>query len=152
VSRDFFGKPFPMQIPQEVSTLCQTRLNKTAVTRLAYSFSGKYLAAASVDTTISLIRTPLLNNQLEYHSLQGHNGAINSLHFSANDQFLLSASTDKSCYIWNLAWAKKGEKLLCLNRVFRPKVSDMVQTTPNSNLVGSDKKTPCAKLNPEFTD
>ena len=69
VSRDFFGKPFPMTIPAEVNVLQQTKLNKTAVTRLAYSFSGKYLAAASVDTTISLIRTPVINNQLEYHSL-----------------------------------------------------------------------------------
>ena len=68
----------------------------------------------------------MLNNQVELHSLQGHNGGINSLHFSANDQFLLSASADKSCYIWNLAWAKKGEKLLLLDHLFRPKISDML--------------------------
>lgn len=151
VSKDFFGKPFPMLIPAELNVMNQTKLNKSSIMRLAYSYSGRYLAAASIDTTISLIRTPVFGDKLEYHSLQGHNGTINSLNFSANDQFLLSASTDKSCYVWNLAWAKKGEKLMCLDRVFRPRVSDMV--TSNSSLIADKvgaKSNP--KLNPEFSE
>lgn len=47
VSRDFFGKPFPMVQPPEVQALNTNQLHKTSVTRLAYSFSGRYLAAAS---------------------------------------------------------------------------------------------------------
>ena len=140
-----------MTIPPEVNVMTTTKLNKTSITRLAYSFSGKYLAASSIDTTISLIRTPVFGDKLEYHSLQGHNGNINSLCFSANDQFLLSSSSDKSCYVWNLAWAKKGEKLMCLDRVFRPRVSDMVTT--NNSLLGEkvgSKSNP--KLNPEFSE
>ena len=46
---------------------------------------GTKLAAASQDTTISLIKTPVIQNSLDVSSLQGHNGAIASLQFSAND-------------------------------------------------------------------
>ena len=71
--------------------------------------------------------------------------------FSANDQFLLSASADKSCYVWNLAWAKKGEKLLLLDHIFRPKVSDMLNS--QSSAIGTEKKTLGKKdLNPEFAE
>jgi len=52
-------------------------------------------------------------------SLSGHNGQINSLHISANDQYLLSSSSDKSAIVWNLKWQKKGEKLMILDRLKR---------------------------------
>ena len=64
---------------------------------------------------ISVLKTPLYQNNLEITSLQGHNGNINSLNWSSNDQYLLSASADKSCIVWNLNWSKKGEKLLVLD-------------------------------------
>jgi hypothetical protein len=41
--------------------------------------------------------------------------------------------------VWNLSWAKKGEKLLTLDHVLRPKVSEMTNTTSNANLL--DAKT-----------
>jgi WD40 repeat protein len=61
--------------------------------------------------------------------LGGHNGPVNSIHFSANDQYLISASSDKSCIIWNLKWQKKGEKLLILDRLKKNKTSQ----DPNQN-------------------
>jgi len=54
--------------------------------------------------------------------------------------------------VWNLAWAKKGEKLLLLDHIFRPRVSDMMST---SSAIGGDKKTLIGgkkDLNPEFPD
>ena len=70
--------------------------------RIAYSPSGQKLAAASQDTTISLMKTPIIQNKLDVTSLQGHNGTITSISFSSNDQFLLSSSVDKSCIVWNM--------------------------------------------------
>ena len=49
VSKDFFGKPFPMISPSEVNILKETQLHSSSVTRLAYSPSGQKLAAASID-------------------------------------------------------------------------------------------------------
>jgi len=72
---------------------------------------------------ISVIKTPIFQNQLELTSLGGHNGPVNSIHFSANDQYLISASSDKTCIIWNLKWSKKGEKLLVLDRLKKNKTT-----------------------------
>ena len=124
MSRDFLSKPIPLTIPNDCSVLHQQALHKNSLTKLTYSPSGTKLAAASQDTTISLLRTPVISNQLDVCSLQGHNGTITSLNFSSNDQFLLSASADKSCIVWNCKPGKKGEKLLTLDRVNRPRISE----------------------------
>ena len=91
-----------MTIPNDCNVLQTTQLHRNSVMRIAYSASGHKLAAASQDTTISLIKTPIIQNKLDVTSLQGHNGAITSLNFSSNDQFLLSSSADKSCIVWNM--------------------------------------------------
>lgn len=123
-------QPLPMTIPDDLSILKETALHKQAVTKLLYSPLGTKLASISQDTLISVLKTPFFNNQLELTSLGGHNGPVNSIHFSANDQYLISASSDKSCIIWNLKWSKKGEKLLVLDRLKKNKtaaVSDPLQ-------------------------
>ena len=51
-----------MALPADCSVLAQTQLHATAVVRLAYSPSGTKLAAASQDTTISLMKTPVMQN------------------------------------------------------------------------------------------
>lgn len=55
------------------------------MTKILYSPNGSKLAAASQDTTISLMRTPIINNTLDVSSLQGHNNSITSLSFSSDD-------------------------------------------------------------------
>ena len=65
----------------------------------------------------------MFSNQLELTSLGGHNAQVNSIHFSANDQYLITSSVDKRCIIWNLKWSKKGEKLLILDRLKKNKTS-----------------------------
>jgi len=62
VSRDFYSKPLPTAMPKDASILHETQLHKTAIVKLAYSPSGNKLAAASIDTTISLLRMPIFNN------------------------------------------------------------------------------------------
>mmetsp|Transcript_1773 Transcript_1773/g.2528 ORF Transcript_1773/g.2528 Transcript_1773/m.2528 type:complete len:166 (+) Transcript_1773:1969-2466(+) len=140
-----------MALPADCSVLNTSKLHATAVVRLAYSPSGTKLAAASQDTTISLLKTPIIQNQLDVTSLQGHNGAITSISFSSNDQFLLSSSADKSCIVWNMKPGKKGEKLLTLDRVNRPRVSDMTPSTPSST-AASATSSGSKQQNPEFAD
>lgn len=60
VSRDFNSKPLPMSIPADASVLAKTQLHKSSLLKLAYSPSGTKLAAASLDRTISLIKTPVI--------------------------------------------------------------------------------------------
>jgi WD40 repeat protein len=112
-----------MTIPEELSILREQPLHKQAVVKLAYSPLGTKLASISQDTLISVIKTPMFQNQLEVSSLGGHNGPVNSIHFSANDQYLISASSDKSCIVWNQKWSKKGEKLLVLDRLKKNKTA-----------------------------
>ena len=85
-------------------------------------------------------------------SLQGHNGNITSLHFSSSDQFLLSSSADRSCIVWNLKPGKKGEKLLTLDRVNRPRVSDMTPSTSSAASTASLAASSTKANNPEFPE
>lgn len=105
------------------------QLSKNALTKIAYSTLGTKLALASQDTMISVVKTPIFQNNLELTSLQGHNNTINSLSWSASDQYLISSSVDRSCIVWNLSWQKKGEKLLHLDRQVKTKQGQQSQKT-----------------------
>ena len=110
-----------MTMPPEVQVLNEKPISKSSITKLKYSPFGSKLAFSSVDTMIGVIKTPMFSNNLEITTLQGHNGAINSLAWSSNDQYLISASADKSVIVWNLNWQKKGEKLLVLDKQIKTK-------------------------------
>lgn len=91
-------------------------MHKGTVTKVCYGCKGTKLASASQDSTINLIRTPMIL-KIEVTTLQGHNSHINSINFSSDDQLLLSSSADKSCIVWNLDSKKRGEKLLVLDHL-----------------------------------
>ena len=110
-----------MTVPDELSILKEQPIHKNAVVKLTYSPLGTKLAAISQDNMISVMKTPFFQNQLDLTMLGGHNAPVNSIHFSANDQYLISASSDKTCIVWNLKWQKKGEKLLILDRLKKNK-------------------------------
>lgn len=121
VSEDFFIKSIPMQMPEEVQVLNKQAIGKYPLTKISYSTQGTKVAMASQDYLITVIRTPIFQNNLEMTTLQGHNNSINSLHWSSSDQYLLSSSADKRCILWNLNWQKKGEKLIYLDRQLKTK-------------------------------
>ena len=133
ISQDFFAKPLPMMMSDEVQILNKQAASKSAITKLQYSPLGTKLAYSSQDTMISVMKTPLYQNSLEITSLQGHNGNINSLNWSRNDQYLISASADKSCIIWNLNWSKKGEKLLVLDNQIKTKLGQNESKSSKQN-------------------
>ena len=90
-----------MSIPPECKSMVEHPLHKSTVTKLVYSNGGTKLACASNDTTISLVKTPVIQ-KLEVTSMQGHNSYVNSIVFSSCDKYLISASADKSCVVWNM--------------------------------------------------
>ena len=111
-----------MKIPSECQSLAKHQLHKSTITKLHYSPLGTKLAAVSLDTTISVIKSPT-QKEVEVTSLQGHNSTINSVNFSASDNLLLSSSNDKSCIIWNMTPGHRGQILMVLDHVYRPRIS-----------------------------
>jgi hypothetical protein len=59
LSQDFYAKPIPMSIPDEVLILNKQPISKSAITKLKYSPFGTKLACASQDTMISVMKTPM---------------------------------------------------------------------------------------------
>jgi WD40 repeat protein len=43
------------------------------------------------------------------HTLRGHNGKVHSLHWTGDDQMLMSAGKDGALYQWNLADGKRED-------------------------------------------
>lgn len=85
--------------------------HRDTILSLAYSPDGKRVATASSDLTIRLWDT---TTGAELHRLEGHQGSINGLVFSADGRFLVSAGgySDETLRWWDAA---TGESLRVLN-------------------------------------
>jgi len=66
---------------------------------LAYSPSGKYLAAGSDDDKIWMWET---KNYEVLYTLEGHESYVNGVAFSPDETFLVSSSDDSTIGIWDL--------------------------------------------------
>lgn len=66
--------------------------------------------------TIAIIKTPVFEKYYESSSFAGHNAAVNSFHFSTQDDYLISASADKTAVVWSVGH-KKGHKSLVIDRI-----------------------------------
>ena len=76
---------------------------------------------AALDGVITTIKTPVFANQVEQLRLLGHNQRINDLDWSANGQLLLTASADKTAYVWSMQGGNRGAKVLCIDSLLRNK-------------------------------
>ena len=116
LSQDFYSKSLPMSIQPDVEVYSSKQVSKSSVKIVQYSPYGTKLAYGCYDNMIGVIKTPVYENKMDFTALNLHNGTINSLHWNSTDNYLLSASADKSCIMWNLTPTRKGEKLMILNR------------------------------------
>ena len=60
----------------------KTPVHTKPITKIAYSNTGNYLASASLDMTIAIIKTPVFEKYYESSSFAGHTATVNSFHFS----------------------------------------------------------------------
>jgi len=65
---------------------------------VAQAPNGKYFATGGSDRLIKI--WDKISGK-EIHTLNYHNGAITSLHYSTNGKYLVSASTDRTVTVWN---------------------------------------------------
>lgn len=78
--------------------------HQAAVSDMAFSADGKWLAAASYDGTVSLWEMSRYNSDASYQPtvLDGHNSWVLSLAFSNDNRYLLAGCQDGSIHFWNL--------------------------------------------------
>ena len=74
--------------------------NTTIMNSVAVSPDGKYIASASLDTTVTIWDA---QSGQTIHVLSGHTASVNSVVFSPDGQTLASASWDGSLKIWDAA-------------------------------------------------
>ena len=87
-----------------------------AVSTIALSPDGTYLATGSLDQTVKLwekrmMDTDYIWKEVELHG-KGHNGAITCLDFSPDGQKLVTASLDKKLLLWDVM---SGKEIVALN-------------------------------------
>lgn len=80
------------------------RQHQAAVSDMAFSPDGRWLAAASYDGTVSVWEISRYNSDASYQPtvLDGHNSWVLSLAFSNDSRNLLTGCQDGSIHFWNL--------------------------------------------------
>eukprot|EP00831_Metopus_contortus_P050875 TRINITY_DN42758_c0_g1_i1.p1 TRINITY_DN42758_c0_g1~~TRINITY_DN42758_c0_g1_i1.p1 ORF type:complete len:328 (+),score=27.34 TRINITY_DN42758_c0_g1_i1:167-1150(+) len=85
---------------------------KSPIVKVQYSNNGGMLCAGCQHGNVEVF---YLGAKTEIVVLKGHTGAINSIHWSANEKFVVVASADKSASLWQASGTKRGELLLRMN-------------------------------------
>lgn len=94
-----------LEFPSELPDLKIWKFDTEALGsfKLKFSQKGKYLAVSCTQATSKTVIKvfDIENGELKI-VLRGHHDLIHDLQWSYNDQYLLSASADYSCKVWNL--------------------------------------------------
>ena len=95
----FYSVPLPQQTPSKNDT----QRHDGAITALAYSSDGLYIASGAEDASVALwdARTGSLR-LLRIHTAAGHADVISSVAFSRDSSTLASASYDGSVILWSV--------------------------------------------------
>ena len=93
---------FPSMIPDQI--VWKFESESQGAFKMAFSHNGKYLAASctlkSGKTVVKIFDVEDGNLQL---ILRGHNDLIHDIDWSYDDRFLITASADGACRLWNLS-------------------------------------------------
>lgn len=124
------------QILRQIQEKNQLEGHQEAVTSVAFSPNGNYLATASRDNTVKLWS----KNGKELKTLKGHQGAIYGVAFSPDSKTIATASQDKTIKLWDL----QGKELATLQGHKGSVYS--VNFSSNGQLIASTSRDETARL------
>jgi Prp8 binding protein len=108
--------------------------HKAEVFTMKFSPSGKNLASGSFDKSILLWR---VHGECEnYTVLRGHNSAVLELHWSVGEDFIFSASADKTMQVWDPVVGERLKK--CKGHTSFVNSCNPVRRGPQKVVTGSD--------------
>ncbi|NXI90128.1 WDR27 protein, partial [Psophia crepitans] len=85
----------PVKYEKEISVTCKP----TPIYCIQYSGDGEMLACGLADKTVLIFNSNLTNT---YNVFAGHDGAVNSVGWSHDKKWLVSASEDKTLRVWSV--------------------------------------------------
>ncbi|NXQ48159.1 WDR27 protein, partial [Catharus fuscescens] len=102
----------PIRYEKEVSVTCKP----TPIFCVEYSGDGELLACGQADSTVLIFNSNLTD---VHHVLSGHDGAVNSVGWSHDRKWLVSASEDRTLRVWS-ACNKKPALILGKEKFHKP--------------------------------
>lgn len=122
---------FPLKITHVLNR------HTTEVWYVSFSHNGKYLASASLDSTVLIWKAD--DNFTFQRMLQAHEKGVVCVEWSPDDTKLLSAGRDRTAILWDV---ETGEKLLTLDKhtdivsscAWLPDGQHFVTSSPDQNI------------------
>ncbi|XP_054052137.1 WD repeat-containing protein 27 [Rissa tridactyla] len=96
----------PVKYEKEISVTCKP----TPICCIEYSGDGEMLACGLADKAVLIFNSNLTNT---YNVFAGHDGAVNSVGWSHDKKWLVSASEDRTLRVWSVC---KNEPALILGK------------------------------------
>lgn len=87
--------------------------HRGAVSTVAISPDGRYLASAGEDASVNLWD---LGTSRLIKSMTGHTARVNTLDFSAESSILVSGSSDCTVRVWDVQTGRSQDKTTDVNR------------------------------------
>lgn len=85
---------------QEKNLLPPRTLHQGAIMSLEYSHDAKWLATCGNDKVAQVCRLPFSKSNGEGSVFSGHDQAVRSIHWSANNRMVATTSSDKTTRLW----------------------------------------------------
>ena len=120
--------------------------SKNISTALGYNYNGNYIATGCDDGSITLQLQNYLTNVFISRSISKLEASINSLYFSRNNKFLVSASADDSVCLWDVA----SGKLINAFPYYSQSKVPVLMTNDNKNIIMTTDRNKIGVFNHNF--
>ena len=120
--------------------------SKNISTALGYNYNGNYIATGCDDGSITLQLQNYLTNVFISRSISKLEAPINSLYFSRNNKFLISASADDSVCLWDVA----SGKLINAFPYYSQSKVPVLMTNDNKNIIMTTDRNKIGVFNHNF--
>lgn len=102
---DTFLKEYPSQCGvlqhfQQKHALARNTLHSGAIHHIEFASDAKWLATSGNDKVAQVCKLPFSRFNGEGNVFVGHDNAVRSIHWSQNNQMVVTTSSDKSARVW----------------------------------------------------